>query len=111
MTSKRAARPSERDATAQSKKVTKSGKGYVSKAITVALAALIAFVGHDGNMASSLEMVHDFSFWPVTSPEPDWEARRDDVRAAFVESWSAYTKYAWGEYPRCQQLPMLLSNN
>jgi mannosyl-oligosaccharide alpha-1,2-mannosidase len=31
-----------------------------------------------------------------TTPE-EWESRRGQVKDAFVSSWDAYTKYAWGE--------------
>ena len=26
----------------------------------------------------------------------DWDARREEVKEAFVTSWDTYTKYAWG---------------
>jgi mannosyl-oligosaccharide alpha-1,2-mannosidase len=26
----------------------------------------------------------------------DWDARREEVKEAFVTSWDAYSKYAWG---------------
>lgn len=34
--------------------------------------------------------------WSSTSAE-EWEDRREQVKDAFVSSWDAYTKYAWGE--------------
>jgi len=29
----------------------------------------------------------------------DWDARREEVKDAFVTSWQAYSQYAWGEFP------------
>jgi len=26
----------------------------------------------------------------------DWDARREKVKEAFISSWDAYSKYAWG---------------
>nr|POF13810.1 mannosyl-oligosaccharide 1,2-alpha-mannosidase [Quercus suber] len=31
------------------------------------------------------------------SPATKWHSRRDEVRDAFVDSWKAYSKYAWGQ--------------
>jgi mannosyl-oligosaccharide alpha-1,2-mannosidase len=36
--------------------------------------------------------------WKSPSPpEEEWQERREQVRDAFISSWDAYTKYAWGE--------------
>jgi mannosyl-oligosaccharide alpha-1,2-mannosidase len=29
----------------------------------------------------------------------DWDARREEVKDAFSESWEAYSQYAWGKFP------------
>jgi hypothetical protein len=29
----------------------------------------------------------------------DWDARREEVKDAFVTSWEAYSQYAWGKFP------------
>ena len=29
----------------------------------------------------------------------DWDARREEVKEAFILSWDGYEKYAWGEEP------------
>jgi hypothetical protein len=34
--------------------------------------------------------------WSSTTAE-EWNDRREQVKDAFVSSWGAYTKYAWGE--------------
>ena len=41
----------------------------------------------------------------LSTPEEEWEDRREQVKDAFVSSWDAYTKYAWGEstYPKIFQ--------
>lgn len=31
-----------------------------------------------------------------TSKPADWDKRREKVKEAFVPSWDAYSKYAWG---------------
>jgi mannosyl-oligosaccharide alpha-1,2-mannosidase len=31
------------------------------------------------------------------APWADWDARREEVKGAFVTSWEAYSQYAWGE--------------
>jgi endoplasmic reticulum Man9GlcNAc2 1,2-alpha-mannosidase len=33
-----------------------------------------------------------------SSPE-DWDDRREKVKEAFISSWDAYSKYAWGQFP------------
>lgn len=30
-------------------------------------------------------------------PDEEWQDRREQVKDAFISSWDAYTKYAWGE--------------
>lgn len=32
-----------------------------------------------------------------STPDEEWQDRREQVKDAFVSSWDAYTKYAWGE--------------
>lgn len=31
------------------------------------------------------------------APLVDWDARREEVKEAFVTSWEAYSQHAWGE--------------
>lgn len=33
----------------------------------------------------------------LATPVEEWENRRQQVKDAFVSSWDAYSKYAWGE--------------
>ncbi|KAL3426365.1 glycosyl hydrolase family 47 [Phlyctema vagabunda] len=42
----------------------------------------------------TLEDVPDFRLWTKV---PNWDARREEVKNAFVISWDAYSKYAWGQ--------------
>jgi mannosyl-oligosaccharide alpha-1,2-mannosidase len=36
--------------------------------------------------------------WTVYGSKPiDWNSRRQEVEDAFISSWDAYSKYAWGQ--------------
>lgn len=38
-------------------------------------------------------------FWGgYTSTSGPWESRRQDVKEAFISSWDAYVKHAWGQF-------------
>ncbi|KAF1827947.1 glycoside hydrolase family 47 protein [Dissoconium aciculare CBS 342.82] len=38
-----------------------------------------------------------WSFWPRSTAAPvDWDERRGEVKNAFLQSWTAYSAYAWG---------------
>ena len=34
--------------------------------------------------------------WPGRKRQTIWEARRDEVKEAFIHSWDGYSQYAWG---------------
>jgi hypothetical protein len=38
---------------------------------------------------------HGLNINPLTK-DVDWDARREEVKEAFVTSWDAYSKNAWG---------------
>lgn len=52
-----------------------------------------------------LAFVWLYTYWSPQEPwlrrlgtvSVHWTARRDEVKAAFVHSWNAYEKHAWGE--------------
>ena len=37
----------------------------------------------------------NFGVYPSTAA--DWDSRRLEVKEAFISSWNAYSKYAWGQ--------------
>ena len=61
-------------------------------------------------IASSLVLLVCLIFWwseklpsigkDLFTPQKsaDWDVRREDVKNAFLTSWNAYSRYAWGQY-------------
>jgi mannosyl-oligosaccharide alpha-1,2-mannosidase len=40
-----------------------------------------------------------WSFWQrKIAGAVDWDERRGEVKDAFLQSWTAYSEYAWGRY-------------
>jgi hypothetical protein len=68
-----------------------STRRIVSIAAATTLGALSAFWLAGSPGPSNLKQR-----WFPTS-ENEWDNRRDQVKDAFVSSWDAYSKYAWGE--------------
>ncbi|KAF2442020.1 glycoside hydrolase family 47 protein [Karstenula rhodostoma CBS 690.94] len=38
----------------------------------------------------------EVKWWSPSTPDEEWQDRREQVKDAFISSWDAYTKYAWG---------------
>jgi hypothetical protein len=63
------------------------------------------------SIAGILSLAAAFLLWRKSPPEQlgflappppasaAWDSQRDEVRDAFVNSWAAYSKYAWGKAP------------
>ncbi|KAL1606510.1 mannosyl-oligosaccharide alpha-1,2-mannosidase [Paraconiothyrium brasiliense] len=39
----------------------------------------------------------EVAWWWSSTPAEEWKERREQVKDAFVSSWDAYTRYAWGQ--------------
>lgn len=66
-------------------------KGVIQALFTGAVAILVgSYTDY-----STLDTAIDF-FRPVRE-DSYWEGHRNEVKEAFVSSWDAYSKYAWGK--------------
>jgi mannosyl-oligosaccharide alpha-1,2-mannosidase len=52
-----------------------------------------------------------WSFWRRRIASPvDWDKRRGEVKDAFLQSWTAYSEYAWGRCSiQCEPLIFVLT--
>ena len=62
--------------------------------------AVLYFLGWFGGDATATKKANDTWAWlqrPETSSNVDWLDRRERVKEAFILSWDAYDRYAWGK--------------
>lgn len=61
---------------------------------------MLCFIGLASMFVASYFSDHalGYSQFSPHSQFADWDARREEVKEAFVISWDAYKKHAWGEF-------------
>ena len=62
---------------------------------TVAVTSLVAVAVSIVLYWTGFSPETNFGGYPSTTA--DWDLRRQDVKEAFISSWDAYSKYAWGQ--------------
>jgi mannosyl-oligosaccharide alpha-1,2-mannosidase len=63
----------------------------------VSIAAATTIGGFSAFWLSGSTISSELKLRWLPTPENEWENRREQVKDAFVSSWDAYSKYAWGE--------------
>lgn len=73
-----------------------TASSYSPAWILKAVAAGIIAVALGGNLWLQGSFP-ELSWAGYGSKSIDWDSRRRDVKEAFISSWNAYSKYAWGQ--------------
>lgn len=69
--------------------------GLVLRAVGIGIVAIA--VGVSTNVLLQ-DLLPGWGWGGFGSSSINWDSRREEVRNAFLSSWNAYSKYAWGSY-------------
>ena len=67
---------------------------WILRAVGAAIVAIA--VGVSANVLLE-DLLPGWSWAGYGSSSVDWDSRRQEVKGAFISSYSAYSKYAWGQ--------------
>jgi hypothetical protein len=94
MTPSKQARKAKQQQPQPPKQPSSSGSfGWVLRAVGIGIVAIA--VGVSTNVLLQ-DLLPGWCWGGFGSSSINWDSRREEVRNAFLSSWNAYSKYAWG---------------
>ena len=79
-----------------SKKTSSYTRWRLTGGAVFAIFVLFIWLGRSSSLASGDKRKSTSSAWFGKKQALSWDARREEVKDAFIASWDGYSKYAWG---------------